>query len=54
MIRLTYMSQKWIGTEIVSFDCDKENIDIFLDEGTPVLIVEDESDLPINLDYEII
>lgn len=42
MIRLTKMSDKWYGCEIHIDDLedDLENIETFVEEGTPVLLCE--------------
>lgn len=41
MIRITYMSGKYYGVKIHSLMSDLENINVFVDEGTPVILVDD-------------
>lgn len=36
------MSTSWIGVEIDSIESDAENISVFVEEGTPVLLLDDE------------
>lgn len=52
MIRATYMSLKWLSTEIASVEDDAENIQVFVEEGTPVLLLDD-FDQAEELDIEI-
>jgi hypothetical protein len=49
MIRATFMSGRWLGININSIEDDFSEIKVFADEGTPVLILDDESDV----DFEI-
>lgn len=49
MIRVVQLSGKYYGKKIFSIEDDLENIEIFVNEGTPVILVDDISDLE-NLD----
>lgn len=49
MIRVVQLSGKYYGKKIFSIEDDLENIEIFVKEGTPVILVDDISDLE-NLD----
>lgn len=41
MIRVVKLSNKWYGKEIRDVEADEENINVFVSEGTPVIIVDD-------------
>jgi hypothetical protein len=41
MIRITFMSGKYYGIKIRSIQSDSENINTFVDEGTPVILVDE-------------
>lgn len=45
MIRIVKLSGKLYGKKIASVDADIDNINTFVGEGTPVIIVEDLDDL---------
>lgn len=45
MIRIVKMSNKYYGIEIDSIEDDLENIKDFIDQGTPVILVNDLEDL---------
>jgi hypothetical protein len=47
MIRITKMSGKIYGKRISSIEDDAENIEIFANEGTPVIIVNSLDDLEV-------
>jgi hypothetical protein len=40
MIRLTFMSGKWRGTKINTVEKDAENIEAFVDNDEPCLIID--------------
>lgn len=41
MYRIIKLSNKWYGLEIDDIEDDLENLQIFSDEGTPILIVDE-------------
>ena len=51
MIRLVYLGRRWIGKEIESLIDDRENIVELVNEGNPIIIVDElESLKDIDID----
>jgi hypothetical protein len=44
------MSGRWLGVEIVDVESDLKNIEIFLGEGTPVMLLSDVADTAIEIE----
>jgi len=60
MIRLVNMSagpeNTWVGTEVegISYAESMEEIVTFLNEGSLVLLVDSEEDIPEDINYEMV
>jgi len=50
MIRATYMTGTWYGTQIESVEEDLDNINCFIEEGTPVLLLDTIEDTQYDIE----